>query len=187
MREFLLIRHAPVLSQGRLIGRTDSAAVLPVAPPLQAGLDLLNTADLRICSPALRCRQTAAWLGGEWQTNNNLWEQDFGEWEGRSYDALPDLGVRSRDELAAQAAPEGESFFDVCKRYAAFLDALPDCRNVAVVAHSGIIRAAIGIALDATASGLGFNVAPLSLTRLTQTDAGWAINGVNLDMLAPKP
>ena len=52
--------------------------------------------------------------------------------------------------------------------------------RVAVVAHAGVIRAALGLALGAPARGLAFQVAPLSLTRLVALPGGaWSIAEVN--------
>jgi alpha-ribazole phosphatase len=49
-----------------------------------------------------------------------------------------------------------------------------------VVAHSGTVRAALAIALDAAAdSALRFVVDPLSLTRIDRLAAGWRVAAVN--------
>lgn len=183
MREFLLIRHATVLTGGRIMGRSDWPATLPDAPAM--GIELLKEAELRLCSPALRCRQTAQWLGGDWQENPLLWEQNFGDWEGMSYADLPELAEQSRADLAKHCPPNGESFLELCARFETALERMPNSGRIVILAHAGIIRAALGLALDLPETGLSFNVAPLSLTRLVQTSGGWAINGVGIKVFTP--
>ena len=165
------------------MGRSDWPATLPEARP--RGLDLIEGAQLRQSSPALRCRQTALWLGGTWQESPLLWEQDFGEWEGKSYEDLPDFGPQSRADLAKSCPPKGESFLDLCARFETALEQMPPSGRIVILAHAGIIRAALGLALGHAESGLAFNVEPLSLTRLVQTSGGWAINGVGMRSFPP--
>ena len=103
-----------------------------------------------------------------------FWEQDFGEWEGLAYKDVPNIGELTPIALAEHCPPGGESFKDVCSRvHPALLDAVAqaDGNRVAIVAHAGVVRAAIALALnapkhDAPALALSFDVQPLSLTVL---------------------
>ncbi|CUH80847.1 histidine phosphatase family protein [Tropicibacter naphthalenivorans] len=170
--ELLLIRHAPVAEPGRLMGRTDVAARVDplVADRVRAWV---GGVSLRRCSPALRCRQTfaALWPDAAPKLDTRLWEQDFGDHDGLPFGDLPDLGVLSSAELSAYAAPNGESFDDLCARV---WPALQDCASlalqqnapVAVVAHAGVVRAGLAMVLGAAPLGLAFEIAPLSVTRL---------------------
>ena len=125
-----------------------------------------------IISPARRCVETAStlWGPGTRVQDARLWEQDFGAWENQLYSDLPDIGALDRTALARHTPPDGESFLDMCRRtIPALQDAADSAHNaqpVAVVAHAGIIRAALGIALGDQTLGLGFEIAPLSVTRL---------------------
>jgi alpha-ribazole phosphatase len=131
----------------------------------------------------LRCVQTAAslWPDATPAQDPRLWEQDFGDWEGVPFTDLPDLGALTSAELAAHRPPNGESFLDLHARIAQALQSLArQGGRIAVVAHAGVIRAALGLALGDAALGLAFQIAPLSLTQITALPGGqWSISGVN--------
>lgn len=181
--DLLLIRHAPVTGTG-LCGRRDLPADCSASAALDGLRTMLARPEIRpartITSPALRCRQTAAALGlaplGE---DARLWEQDFGDWEGAG--DLPDLGAMSPAALAAHRPPAGESFVDLCNRAQPALRDLGRVGGrVAIVAHAGIVRAALALALGGPGPALSFEVAPLSLTWLRALPGGvWSVAWVN--------
>jgi alpha-ribazole phosphatase len=181
-----LIRHAPARHGGAMAGRRDVAADVSDAAQLaglRARLDNLGVSRV-VSSPALRCLQTARALWPEtvrFQRDMRLWEQDFGAWEGVPFADLPDLGPMNSAELAAHRPPEGESFIDLCTRVTPALEDLAQTGgHVAVIAHAGVIRAALALALDAPATALRFEVAPLSLTEIVHLPGhGWSVSGVN--------
>lgn len=185
MHELLLIRHAPVEPSGHLVGHTDFPARFPRQRPAPPFETLLRDCHVKITSPALRCRQTAQWVCSapphEWRTEPLLQEQDFGEWDGRPYADIPDLGVLSRTALADHRPPEGESFADLAARVQRALPALLGPKTM-VVAHAGVIRAVLGLALGRAEDGLAFAIDPLSLTRLSHHDGTWAILQVNVPL-----
>lgn len=168
--ELILIRHAPVATPGKLFGRTDVAAKLPPDDALTNLRTFLANARTRVSSPALRCRQTAAAL---WPDDTiaaddpSLWEQDFGDWDGRAVSDIPDIGALSGDALAAHAAPNGESFQDVCTRAAPTLRTLGSTPSgpAAAVVHAGIVRACVALAIGSPGRALCFEVEPLSVSR----------------------
>ena len=90
-KRLILVRHAQVEAAhaGRLVGATD--VPLDVAGQTQAGSLARRVMRLRpeacYCSPAQRCRQTAAALGSEVpvSVDPDLREIDFGEWENRTF------------------------------------------------------------------------------------------------------
>ena len=183
--ELVLIRHAPADHGGRLCGRTDVAARLPDAAalaPLRAWL--AGCTDV-VASPASRCVETARALfpGHGPRLDATLWEQDFGEEDGLPFAALPDLGPLPREALAQRCPPGGESFLDMVARVGPALETLAaQARTggpVVVVAHAGTVRAALGLALGAPSAGLGFEVAPLSVTRLRCFGGGFSVIGCN--------
>lgn len=167
--ELLLIRHAPALTEGRLAGRRDVDADCFDALAIAGLRNSIGAVDHLLISPARRCVQTAAalWPDAMPAQNADLWEQNFGSWEGVAFADLPDLGALSVQDLAAHRPPQGESFLDVANRIAPIFDALSQHGGrVAVVAHAGVIRAALGLALGQAALGLSFQIAPLSLTTI---------------------
>lgn len=182
--ELLMIRHAPVVADGRLAGRRDVAADFSAVS--LAGLTAEIVGAALVASPARRCLDTAAALcpGQTPETDPRLWEQDFGAWEGLPFADLPDLGPLTGAALAAHRPPGGESFANLCARVAPALEALAARGGrVAVVAHAGVVRAALARAMgDVAGNGAGalaFQVAPLSLTRIIAAPGGWSIACVN--------
>lgn len=182
--ELVLIRHAPADHGGRLCGRTDVAARLPDATalrPLKAAL----TGVTAISSPALRCRQTAGALFPDVtpQIDARLWEQDFGVQEGMAFADLPDLGPMALEDLARIRATGGESFVDmVARTEPALMDLFRQVQQsgpIAVVAHAGTARAALGLALGQPHLGLSFEIEPLSLTRLRCHAGGLSVVRTN--------
>lgn len=181
--DLLLIRHAPTATPGRLAGRSDVAAVLPPAPRLARLRRLLGMPDRLWVSPARRCLATAEALfpGLQPMPDPRLWEQDFGAWEGQAAADLPDPGPLDRSGLAALRPPGGESFAELFDRTApALRAAVAEGGRVAVVAHAGTVRAALGLALGEPAAGLAFQVDPLGVTCLRAFPGStWAVQWVN--------
>lgn len=166
----LIARHAPLTKAG-LAGRRDVAADCSD----RAALDWLagQFRDLPLLSsPALRCRQTCAAMRLTPRITKDLWEQDFGDWE---IDGPPDLGPMPPEVLAAHRPTNGESFLDMAARVQPVLTAA--CGTVAILAHAGTVRAALALAVGPAA--LSFSVAPLSLTILSRSPGGWAVEAVN--------
>ncbi|WP_417809000.1 histidine phosphatase family protein [Thioclava sp.] len=180
--ELLLIRHAQACDGGCLAGRRDVAAQLP-GPEVLAKLRALIGPARLVASPALRCVQTVAalWPDQAVQHDTRLWEQDFGQWEGVAYGDLPDLGPLDAPALAAHRPPGGESFNDLCARVRpALMDLAGQGGRIAVIAHAGVVRAGLAHALGSMPAALAFQVAPLSITRMTAlAHANWSVACVN--------
>ena len=181
--DILLIRHAPSVDGGAMAGRRDVAADCSNAVAIDALRARVNIGadDILHASPAIRCQQTAAALWNIAPRHDpRLREQDFGDWEGVPYANLPDLGPMSQGALAAFTPPNGESFDALFARVTPALLTLPAGRHI-IVAHAGIVRATLGLALGTAHLGIGFSIAPLSLTRLSRDLATgtWAIHAVN--------
>lgn len=181
--ELILIRHAPAQSEGRVAGRRDVAADCSDAPAFAALRAAIGAPDHIYVSPALRCQQTLKqlWPDRRAISDRRLWEQDFGDWEDRAYRDLPDLGALGTADLAAHKPPNGECFLDVAARCSpVLLQAAGQGGKVVIVAHAGVIRAGLGLALGEVHSGLAFQIAPLSMTTLIALPAGaWSVAGVN--------
>lgn len=182
--DLLLIRHAPVVPDGRLVGRRDVQADCSDGRALAELRAKIGPCDHVITSPARRCVQTASALWPS-QTphdvDERLWEQDFGTWEGMAFAQVPDLGPLAPEALIDMRPPGGESFSDVCARCAPALAELTHRGGrIAVVAHAGTVRAALALALGARAPALAFQIQPLSMTHLTVGNGRvWSIGVVN--------
>ncbi|PTV97231.1 alpha-ribazole phosphatase [Rhodobacter aestuarii] len=181
--ELLLIRHAPAANGGCLAGRRDVPADLPEEAVIAATRAALGEEVQLVASPALRCQQTAAALFPNTTPSfdERLWEQDFGAWEGVPFKDLPDIGQMTREALAHHRPPGGESFADQCARvHPALTDLAGQGGRIAVVAHAGVVRAALSLAMGHLASGLAFDISPFSVTKLLALPNGhWVISNVN--------
>jgi alpha-ribazole phosphatase len=186
--ELILIRHAPAETGGRVCGRLDVPARLEDAGSLDRVAGTLRAVQRVVSSPALRCRQTTGALfpGLSATEDARLWEQDFGSEEGVRFENLPDLGALSREALAARRPPGGESFADMVARASPALEMLAGELDaggpIAVVAHAGIVRAALVLAIGSVPAALAFEVAPLSLTRFKPSGGAWSIVAVNVTL-----
>ncbi|WP_395004107.1 histidine phosphatase family protein [Cypionkella sp.] len=182
--ELILIRHAPAVTEGRMAGKRDVAADCSNSAAFAALQARLDPDAARLISPALRCRQTANSLWPDLpapESDARLWEQNFGAWEGMPFDQLPDLGALGLPDLAAHRPPQGESFADLYDRAQPALAEVVarGARKTVIIAHAGLIRAALGMALGQPHLGLAFQIAPLSQTRLIAVAGAWSIACVN--------
>ena len=139
-------------------------------------------ADVIVCSPLQRTRQTAAIITerlgmGEPIIVEGIAEADFGEWDSLNF---AEVKARWPDELAAWMAstevapPGGESFAQVRRRVDAaradLIERFPRQRVLAV-SHVTPIKVLVQLVLEAPASSAyRFELAPCSLTTL----AWWA-------------
>ena len=197
------IRHAPVVNpDGRIYGRCDLDADCSDAL-LYGGLAaMLPEPAVWVTSSLRRTHQTAAAIhaadprhavAGTPAIEPDFVEQDFGEWQGLSWDAL-----QARDEKryhrfwlapAHQAPPGGESFDTLVARVSQAIHRLTEAhagRDIVAVAHGGPIRAALALALGIDAErALNFAIANCSLTRLDHFPDGsnpggtWRVSMVN--------
>jgi len=188
MRLFL-IRH-PEPDGGACIcyGRTD----LPVSQDaLDAAVararDVMDgPAGYCVSSPLARCTRLARGLAKNISLDDRLAEIDFGSWEGQRWD---DIDRAEFDHWAAdhvhRRVPGGESWDDVCRRAASFLEdarAL-DAERVTAVTHAGVTRAllavVLGTALEATWHiGVPFGcVVTVELGATSQDDSLVGITG----------
>lgn len=190
MTRWLWVRHAPTDPGGRIIGHTDIPALEPDSDSLTRTAAMLQIADVVLCSPLARCHSTVERLRSINPAlpaplfDDGLKEQHFGAWEGRPYSAVSAWDGLDLRAMADLTPPEGESFLDLIertKRVTARAGAQFSGQTIAVIAHAGVIRAAVTLALDMPPHrGLSLCIDPLSVTSLTDHgDGGWAVDHVN--------
>ncbi len=185
MRRLILVRHAATSAT--------RAAAFPIDEPLdeRARADAASLAarlpshEELLCSPALRCVQTAEAAGlPDPRLDPSLAECDFGDWAGRT---LADLHEADPEAAAAwmtdpAACPHGgESLARFAKRVAVWLDdqARRDGRVVAIT-HGGVVKAAVVHALEAPPQAFWrIDCAPLSITELHAHDGRWTLSRTN--------
>jgi alpha-ribazole phosphatase len=200
------VRHAPVTAnQGCCYGQTDFPCDVADGAAFAAVAAQLPREAIWIASPLKRTHMTAAALvaagadgpdpvpGPDIDIEPDLIEQNFGAWQGVKYSELHE---RRGDEWhrfwlapAHETPPGGESFAALTRRVESAilrLNADHRGRDIVVMSHGGVIRAALSLALDlAPANALGFAVDNLSLTRIEHFPEaggahGWRVVAVNL-------
>jgi broad specificity phosphatase PhoE len=190
VRRLLLVRHAPTSATrsasfpvDEALDERGRAAASLLGVSLPARFELL-------CSPALRCRETAAAAGLiEPRVRPELAECDFGSWAGRS---LADVNEADRAAAGAwladpDACPHGgESLTAFASRVAGWLDRQARQNGCAVaITHGGVVKAALVHALGAPLDAFWrIDASPLSITELHAHDGRWTVTRVNC---APTP
>lgn len=180
--ELILIRHGVTDQPGRLNGRTDVG--LAVSPP-PVSLDFTKL----WVSPAKRARETAAGLfpGVAQHLDDRLWEQDYGVWEGKAFEDLPDTGTLDLPALADLKPEQGESFKEVVARvgpaiYEASVAAREGETTLVIVAHANVIRAALALAILNVPAALAFEIGHVKATRLRCHADGYGVITVNEEL-----
>ena len=201
---FWWVRHAPVPHNGHIYGQTDLSCDCSQAP-LFTGLALqLPHSAVWVTSNLRRTHETAAAIvraglpgphpipGPGAIMMADLAEQNFGEWQGLSYEELSRL--RNGDfhrfwhAPARQTPPGGESFLAVAARVSRAIHRLVEAHpgsDIIAVAHGGTIRAALGLALGLDPeAALAVSIDNCSITRIDRIDGpgrghGWRVVTVN--------
>lgn len=165
-------------------GRIEAAQAADLMARLgrTAWADLPRPSEL-ITSPMTRTQETASAVSRRTglvpRTVSAFAEADFGTWEGRT---ASDIGASEGEQLIAwhttgvERAPGGESAADVGVRVESALQDLVAAgtgRTAIVVAHTIVIRAAVGMALQAPASTWNhLRITPGSVTILRRWPDG---------------
>ena len=193
------VRHAPVRDAGgRVTGQLDLEADCSDHEQIARVAVRLPQNPVWMASPLKRTRQTLDVLhtacgitGAAIAVERDIAEQDFGEWQGKTYAEL-ELSDADRYKKfwiapGTTRPPGGESFADVMMRVARAVErrSTTDAElDIVVVGHGGSIRAAVAQALGlGPARALALQVDPLSLTRLDRiadaSGVAWSIGCVN--------
>ena len=142
-----LIRHTSVaIGSSYCYGRSDielAESFNVEAEAVKAKIGALNPTAPVITSPAQRCFKLAAKLGGQLQKDEDLWEMNFGSWEGQKWSELPraELDAWAMD-LGNVPPPGGETLTEVSLRAQRAWQRLTRCSSETVycVTHAGVIR-----------------------------------------------
>ena len=194
------VRHAPVTSTGgRIYGNTDPDANVEDPPTYKALASFLPKNAILITSNLKRTKQTADAIKAaglflpEAIVENNLGEQNFGEWQGKIREEVyATLNPKHLFWLASAhtKAPNGESFIDLTHRVSLIIKNLTKLyagKNIISVGHGGVIRAAIGHALNLDPEvALSCQIDNCSITRLdyfepteSHPNGAWAVFHIN--------
>lgn len=149
-----LVRHAqPLVEAGICYGRQNVAADPGTTAQCALALaDLLPASVRVISSPLQRCEQLAHTLQGlrpdlAYKADPRLQEMDFGRWEGRAWQAIPQAELEAWTGRFADyaAGDSGESVTEFMARVTSAFDELRgphDTRqDMLWITHAGVIRA----------------------------------------------
>ena len=199
-----LVRHAPVNHAGRIYGQTDLSCDCSDTGSFTGLAEKLPRAAVWVTSQLRRTHETAAAIiraglpgperipGPGIIQMPELAEQNFGQWQGLTYEELRETRAgdfhRFWHAPAHEAPPGGESFIAVIGRVSKAVHRLVETypgRDVIIVAHGGTIRAVLALALglDPEAS-LAFTIENCSLTCVDRIEGrgmghGWRVVTVN--------
>lgn len=185
--KLIFIRHAPVKKIKNHLPDHDAEAVINYDHIENVALNIPEGAIWYV-SPLRRTVQTAKALTKfvtykKIINDENLVEQNFGDWEGRKIsDVWNELKENKSQHNFSFTCPEtippnGDSFLDQCKRMSLWLEELkfPMSETTVVVTHGGTIRAALTYILGLTPDkAIGVEILPLSLNLfevLSNSDA----------------
>lgn len=193
------IRHAPMRdAAGRVTGQLDLEADCSDLDRLAALAAILPSDATWLTSPLRRARQTLEALqiaadakGLGLSVERDFSEQDFGDWQGKTYAELEATEGETYKRFwiapGTTRPPGGESFADVMMRVARAVERRSQERpnaDIVAIGHGGSIRAAIAQALGlGPARTLAVQVDSLSLTRLDriadQSGVSWSVGCIN--------
>ena len=176
-----LICHAPTAATRKVAFANDE----PVEPKALQKLAALPDLALRRCqtSPALRARQTAEALHCVATIDPALRDCDYGDWTGRTLEAVLAEDPASLSAWMADPAATphgGESVVHLIARVGAWLDQQATITGpVIAITHAAVIRAAIVHAIGAPPGSFRhIDIAPLSVTLLSAHDGRWSLGGI---------
>jgi broad specificity phosphatase PhoE len=179
------VRHAPVRSDGgNIYGQEDIECDTSDTEVFEAVAKILPRNALWYASNLKRTHQTAEaiWAAGFPKPANMIKDAAFaelhlGEWQSMNRAAFLASRPPGNNWFADvnEPAPGGESFMDLYTRVCRAIvriNVTEAGKDVIAVAHGGVIRAAVGLALGGQPDrGLSFDIDNVSVTRLDHVAA----------------
>ena len=145
----ILVRHTrPDVPKGLCYGRLDLELLDTFADEAAAVLRILPEVRRVVSSPLNRCRELARYIAAAedlpLDVDERLTEMDFGTWEGRPWSALPESELDTWASDFMHARPHGGESVAMLRRrvHEALAHWSARCEPIAIVTHSGVIRAA---------------------------------------------
>ena len=182
-----LIRHTAVQAAGLCYGHYN----VPLADTFPVEVDRLRAklppgAENPVySSPAARCLALATEFATTVTLDERLREMNFGAWENRAWDALPNEETAPwMTDYVTLAPPGGETFGAVQQRATAFLRELeataPSAAPVLVFTHGGTIRALICYCLEIPLrNAFQLQVDYASIAKLRFQHGKWSLLSLN--------
>lgn len=185
------VRHGPTHANG-LVGHLDIPADLSDLDRLTAVDTALPDDAMVISSDLIRATATAdAIVSGRKRLRHSsaLREMDYGDWDGKAFEEIsrtdPVLSMDFWNNPGAVSPPQGESwdkFSQRIHREIALISDRHSTDNIIVVAHFGVILAALQLATGMPAKSVfSFKVDNLSISRFDylHKSAAWRVDSIN--------
>jgi alpha-ribazole phosphatase len=148
--EVYLVRHTEtVCEKGICYGQSDVGIREPYNAVFESILNQLPQDAVLYSSPLQRCAILAKHIQKNTKIDaviedSRLMEMHFGDWELKSWDAIPrEILDPWMEDFVTVNVPNGESFVDLDNRVRLFLNdefAKNHTKPIIIVAHSGVIR-----------------------------------------------
>jgi broad specificity phosphatase PhoE len=183
-RRLSFLAHAATSGQRRTRFPDDDPIEAVASATVAAVLERLGGVDAGWHAPERAATETAAALGVATVAEPRLESWRMGSWRGRDIaevaaEAFPAFGAWREDPDAAP--PDGgESLRSLLERIGRWLEDLDDApRHGLVIADATVIRAVIVRVLGAVPAVFWqFDIAPLSYTRIQQSDGPWRVRSI---------
>lgn len=139
------MRHTEtVCEKGICYGQTDVTLKAPFLEQFESIKNQIPADAVVYSSPLSRCVQLANYLAPTIITDARLMEMNFGDWEMKKWDAIPEVDFTPwMTDFVNVAVPNGESFVDLHHRVTDFwihIIAKNHSKSVVIVTHAGVIR-----------------------------------------------
>lgn len=190
-KQVYLLRHGDTGFSGKFIGSTDvPLSTAGISEARRAGLKLKKIEiEKVICSPMLRCRQTAdkLSLALEVEYQSSLREVDFGQWETKTFDEISGTNQDLIDLWISNYSnfyfPKGESVAQFVSRLSdlvRYLKEIPE-QKILLITHGGVIRHLLCLLLSLPMEKyLSFDIKTAKYCSLSLFNEGAVLTGVNL-------
>ena len=181
------VRHAPVIGvDGVIYGAKDVDCDVSDLESFKILAEILPKNAIWITSHLSRSIKTAHAIAsaGLIKTDplieNDLGEQDFGDWQGLSWDQMLEIDADLYNvfwkDPTHNRPPGGESFVDLINRTEKVIDRLTveyKGQDIVAVVHGGTIRAALSVALNLSpAQGMALQFDTLSVSIMEHVEDG---------------
>lgn len=143
--EVFIIRHTQVtVSKALCYGQSDVALAESFEEEAaQIKANIPTDFELVYSSPLQRCMRLATYLSESVRIDEALKEVDFGAWEMKPWEALPQEELNQwMQDFVHVAPPQGESLKTLYERVAQFMDKLrtQPHQKIGIITHAGVIR-----------------------------------------------
>lgn len=196
------VRHAPVVGvDGIIYGANDVECDVSNIEHFKSLAETLPKGAVWVTSHLTRAIKTANAIASAGLKmphpfiEKNLGEQDFGNWQGLSWDQMQETDAEAYNAFwtdpTGNRPPGGESFVDLIDRTEEVIERLTaeyKGRDIVAVVHGGTIRAALSFALGLTPKqGMALRFDTLSISIMEHVQDGllqgsggvWRLVGAN--------